>query len=177
MKSLSRVRLLATPWTAAHQAPPSMGCSRHEHWSGVPLPSPPSTRGRHKLGAQGHHPVWTLDVSSSSCLSFFCGPGLHSCGKYYTQKGRGREGEGTRKWRRDVSGCQVRTSSSPSVRVNANDLWGRPTPGKKNTADEKGGPKSQNKGGLFKRQELRRTSESFASFLTLWPGTKGASAK
>ena len=40
MKSLSRVRLLATPWTAAHQAPPSMGFSRHEYWSGLPLPSP-----------------------------------------------------------------------------------------------------------------------------------------
>ena len=39
-KSLSRVRLLATPWTAAHQTPPSMGFSRHEYWSGVPLPSP-----------------------------------------------------------------------------------------------------------------------------------------
>ena len=39
VKSLSRVRLLATPWTAAHQAPPSMGVSRQEYWSGVPLPS------------------------------------------------------------------------------------------------------------------------------------------
>ena len=39
-QSLSRVRLLATPWTAAHQAPPSMGFSRQEYWSGVPLPSP-----------------------------------------------------------------------------------------------------------------------------------------
>ena len=39
MKSLSRVRLLATPWTAAHQAPLSMGFSRQEYWSGVPLPS------------------------------------------------------------------------------------------------------------------------------------------
>ena len=38
MKSLSRVRLLATPWTAAYQAPPSMGFSRQEYWSGVPLP-------------------------------------------------------------------------------------------------------------------------------------------
>ena len=35
VKSLSRVRLLATPWTAAHQAPPSMGLSRQEYWSGV----------------------------------------------------------------------------------------------------------------------------------------------
>ena len=42
MKSLSRVRLLATPWTAAYQAPPPTGFSRQEYWSGVPLPSPDS---------------------------------------------------------------------------------------------------------------------------------------
>ena len=40
VKSLSRVRLLATPWATAYQAPPSMGFSRQEYWSGVPLPSP-----------------------------------------------------------------------------------------------------------------------------------------
>ena len=40
VKSLSRVWLLATPWTAAYQAPPSMGFSRRKYWSGVPLPSP-----------------------------------------------------------------------------------------------------------------------------------------
>ena len=40
VKSLSRVRLFATPWTAACQAPPSMGFSRQEYWSGLPLPSP-----------------------------------------------------------------------------------------------------------------------------------------
>ena len=40
MKSLSHVRLLATPWTVAYQAPPSMGFSRQEYWSGVPLSSP-----------------------------------------------------------------------------------------------------------------------------------------
>ena len=39
VKSLSRVRLLVTPWTAAYQAPPSMRFSRQEYWSGVPLPS------------------------------------------------------------------------------------------------------------------------------------------
>ena len=39
VKSLSRVRLIETPWTAAYQAPPSMGFSRQEYWSGVPLPS------------------------------------------------------------------------------------------------------------------------------------------
>ena len=39
-KSLSRVRLSGTPWTAAYQAPQSMGFSRQEYWSGVPSPSP-----------------------------------------------------------------------------------------------------------------------------------------
>ena len=40
VKSLSRVRLFATPWTVAYQAPLSMGFSRQEHWSGLPFPSP-----------------------------------------------------------------------------------------------------------------------------------------
>ena len=40
VKSLIRVRLVATPWTAAYQAAPSMGFSRQEYWSGLPLPSP-----------------------------------------------------------------------------------------------------------------------------------------
>ena len=40
VKSLSRAQLLATPWTAAYQAPLSLGFSRQEYWSGVPLPSP-----------------------------------------------------------------------------------------------------------------------------------------
>ena len=50
VKSLSRTRLLATPWTAAYQAPPSMGFSRQEYWSGVPLPSPTT----------GWWPAWIL---------------------------------------------------------------------------------------------------------------------
>ena len=40
VKSLSLVRLLATPWTAAYKAPPSMGFSRQENWNGLPLPTP-----------------------------------------------------------------------------------------------------------------------------------------
>ena len=40
MKLLSRVRLSAIPWTVAHQAPPSMGFSRDEYWSGLSFPSP-----------------------------------------------------------------------------------------------------------------------------------------
>ena len=40
VKSLSRVRLFATPWTIAHHAPQSVGFSRQEYWSGLPFPSP-----------------------------------------------------------------------------------------------------------------------------------------
>ena len=40
MKSFSRVQLFVTPWTVAHQAPPSVGFSRQEYWSGLPFPSP-----------------------------------------------------------------------------------------------------------------------------------------
>ena len=40
VKPLSRVQLFATPWTIACQAPPSMGFSRQEYWSGLPSPSP-----------------------------------------------------------------------------------------------------------------------------------------
>ena len=49
VKSLSHVWLLATPWTTAHQAPPSMGFSRQEFWSGGPLLSPPQCRTGQKL--------------------------------------------------------------------------------------------------------------------------------
>ena len=40
LNRFSRVRLCATPWTAAHQVPPSLGFSRQEHWSGLPCPTP-----------------------------------------------------------------------------------------------------------------------------------------
>ena len=40
LKSLSRVRLFATPWTIAHKAPPSMGFSRQDYWGGLPFPFP-----------------------------------------------------------------------------------------------------------------------------------------
>ena len=53
VKSLSCVRLLATPWTAAYQAPPSMGFSMQDYWSGVPLPSPSYSICRGK-----RHPSW-----------------------------------------------------------------------------------------------------------------------
>ena len=62
-KSLSRVRLFATPWIAAYQAPPSMGFSRQEYWSGVPLPSPWSWQRCPKSATSGD---WTSEVISLS---------------------------------------------------------------------------------------------------------------
>ena len=55
VKTLSRVRLLVTPWTAAYQAPPSMGFSRQEYWSGLPLPSP-----RRVLMEKKDHLTWLI---------------------------------------------------------------------------------------------------------------------
>ena len=49
VKSLSSVQLFMTPWTAAYQAPPSMGFYREEYWSGLPLPSPFDTVDHNKL--------------------------------------------------------------------------------------------------------------------------------
>ena len=57
VKSLHRVRLLATPWTAAYQAPPSLGFSRQEHWSGLPFPSPVHQSEKWK---------WSLSIMSDS---------------------------------------------------------------------------------------------------------------
>ena len=54
VKSLSRVWLFATPWTAAHQAPPSMGFSGQEYWSGVPSPSPKGLPRQH-IKKQRHY--------------------------------------------------------------------------------------------------------------------------
>ena len=53
LSRFSRVRLLVTPRTAAYQAPPSMGFSRQEYWSGVPLPSP--DKPRQYIKKQRHH--------------------------------------------------------------------------------------------------------------------------
>ena len=69
VKSLSRVRLIATPWTAAHQAPPSMGFSRQEYWSGVPLPSPIVTTNYRYITQCG----FTFDQSLLSMATLYPG--------------------------------------------------------------------------------------------------------
>jgi len=80
VKLLSRVWLLVTPWTVAHQAPPSMGFSRQEYWSGVPLPSPKASSDNHfaflhffffgvVLVLASYTMLWTSIHSSSGSLS------------------------------------------------------------------------------------------------------------
>ena len=65
---LSRVRLLATPWIVAYQAPPSMGFSRQEYWSGVPLPSLDS--GRMLTSTQPACPAAAGLTPAAACWSF-----------------------------------------------------------------------------------------------------------
>ena len=65
MKSLSRVQLLPTPWTIAYQDPPSMGFSRQEYWSGVPLPSTRLQRVRHDSMSTVH------DMACPECFHIF----------------------------------------------------------------------------------------------------------
>ena len=74
LKSPSRVRLLATPWTTAYQAPPSMGFSRHEYWSGVPLPSPIIVFNKRST---------VITEDSAPFLDLFCTAFLHS---YYQEE-------------------------------------------------------------------------------------------
>ena len=64
VKSLSCVQLFATPWTAAYQAPPSMGFSRQEYWSDLPLPFPEVMLGRH-LNVRPFCVFWS---QSESCI-------------------------------------------------------------------------------------------------------------
>ena len=62
VKSLSHVRLFATLWTVAHQAPPSMGLSRQEYWSGLPFPSPADFP---DPGIEPRSPVFQADALTS----------------------------------------------------------------------------------------------------------------
>ena len=72
VKLLSCVRLFATPWTAAYQAPPSMGFSRQQYWSGVPLPSPNKRAAATKGGFQNSVSNWLKFLNFSMALARFC---------------------------------------------------------------------------------------------------------
>ena len=63
VKSLSCVRLFSTTWTAAYQAPPSMGFSRQEYWSGLPLPSPEHTMMNPKNECEDRSSQWSSNFS------------------------------------------------------------------------------------------------------------------
>ena len=68
VKSLSRVRLFATPWGVAHQVSPSMGFSRQEYWSGLLFPSPGDLL---NPGIKPTSPAWQADSSSESLRNNF----------------------------------------------------------------------------------------------------------
>ena len=70
VKSLSHVRLFATPWTAAYQAPPSMGFSMQEYWSGLPLPSPSNPWIKGKI-IREIRKYFELEENESKCFKFF----------------------------------------------------------------------------------------------------------
>ena len=82
VKSLSCVRLLATPWTAAHQAPPSMGFSRQECWSRVPLPSPikPLSFNKNKIERDLMTCPSFVELSSEEQNASFCAATRSCCG-------------------------------------------------------------------------------------------------
>ena len=67
VKLLSHVRLLATPWTAAHQTPLSMGFSRQECWSGVPLPSPREQYEKNEILYDITY-MWDLKKNTNECM-------------------------------------------------------------------------------------------------------------
>ena len=67
--SLSLVRLLATAWTAAHQAPRSMGFSRQEYWSGVPLPSPADVSSTVLIAVRSEKQTWKGILTDKTRIS------------------------------------------------------------------------------------------------------------
>ena len=90
VKSLSRVRLFATPWTVAYQAPQSMGFSRQEFWSGLPFPSPgdlPWPRDRTPVSRIVCRCV-TIWATREACISYvqiiLMAPTSHSNSPYST---------------------------------------------------------------------------------------------
>ena len=76
VKSLSHAWLLVTPWTVAYQAPPSMGFSRQEYWSGVPLPSPSDSTVQQSLSTAGmcvsSCDIWVVCIRLLLCHVWIC---------------------------------------------------------------------------------------------------------
>ena len=70
VKSLNCVRLVATPWTAAHQSPSPMGFSRQEYWSGVPLPSPIVVSKKHMCDCFNFAQAFSLNFVSCALFHY-----------------------------------------------------------------------------------------------------------
>ena len=101
VKSLSHVWLLATPWTAAHQAPPSMGFSRQEYWIGVPSPSPWEAIAENEWQTVSSRRPGVLSVTCHVCCVSFQLLVWHLC-FWWSQKTFGRKTSKHRqgeKWR------------------------------------------------------------------------------
>ena len=86
VKSLSCVQLFATPWTVAHQAPPSMGFSRQEYWSGLLFPSPGDLP---DPGIETRSPAFQADALTSEP------PGKPKCKTRYYKTPRGKHRQNT----------------------------------------------------------------------------------
>jgi len=78
VKSLSCARLLATPWTAAYQAPLSMGFSRQQYWSGVPLPGVLQFMGSQRVGHD-----WATELNWTECHLLIFAISMHSINKNF----------------------------------------------------------------------------------------------
>ena len=127
VKSLSHVQLLATPWTAAHQAPPSMGFSRQEYWSGAPLPSPNFSQFQRLLlkeqnntatnmDAQVDNPLFTYWVTQDTHITFSQGDSSNIsfsglCGWWSQQCGDCLEHS---QWSVNISSSSFSSSASQS---------------------------------------------------------------
>ena len=78
VKSLSHVQLLVTPWTAAHQASPSMGFSRQEYWSGAPLPSPTASTNSPYFSELSFSPPYLITSHEELMTTFIPNPKIAS---------------------------------------------------------------------------------------------------
>ena len=109
VKLLSRVRLLATQWTAAYQPPPSMGFSRQNYWSGVPLPSPKlyTNRGQIEKHFQGDYDANCEKVVHSS-----------QGGETVTTTGQVQDAALGQRPRGDVADLNPSPGSAPGVHLN-----------------------------------------------------------
>ena len=154
--------------------PPLPALRAERKWRRGPAPS---TRGRHKLGPQGNHSAWTLDVSSSSCLSFSVILDFIVVVNIIL-----RREEGGRERERGSDGwtCQDVKHVRQAVQV-PEWMWmtrgDAPLREKRTQLTRKGSQRVKTREGFSKAKNIAWPLSFLPPFLTLWPGTKGPSAK